>query len=225
MQSKNRKSRAASVPQKKKQPHPAQRLRGRKTPERPRGRAAVERILEATGKLLEEFGYDGVTTIRIAERAGVNIATLYRYYPNKYAVLADLAKRHDGERADATARVLREMPFAQDWRGSVAAAIDEAVRLREKQTGGRALRHALQSSPELWQIDHETTRRVAGVLAEGMRARRPKVDAQTIRDMAIVVVATVTALLDLRNDPGVDPARIREQMTDLMERYLGPIFK
>lgn len=200
----------------------AGRLQRRKEPRQARGQAAVERILEATGELLEEFGYDGVTTIRIAERAGVNIATLYRYFPNKFAVLSALAERFDAERADATARVLRQMPFSTQWRGSVAAAITATERLRDTQPGGRALRRALQSSPELWQIDFEMTRRVARVLAETLRNQRPDLDERIADDLALVVATSVTALLDLCNEPSVDQDRIRAQLIDLVERYLAP---
>lgn len=201
-----------------------EKLRRRKDPQQARGRAADDRILEATGELLDELGYDGVTTIRIAEKAGVNIATLYRYYPNKFAILTALAERFDGARADATADLLKELPFTDDWRGSIAAAIDQTARQRETQAGGRALRRALQSSPELWEIDHQMTRRVAGVLAEAMRTLRPELDEQVTNELALVVVTTVTALLDLANDPAVDPGRVRTQLTEIIDRYLAPYF-
>ena len=199
-------------------------LRRRKKPQQARGHAAVDRILEATGELLDEVGYGGVTTSHIAERAEVNIATLYRYYPNKFAVLTALAERFDGARADATADLLRQLPFVDDWRGSIAAAIDLTARQRENQAGGRALRRALQSSPELWQIDHRMTQRVADVLCEAMKALRPDLDEEVTKDLALVVVTTVTALLDLANDPAVEQSRIRTQLTDLVDRYLAPYF-
>lgn len=184
----------------------------------------MDRILAATGELLEESGYDGVTTSSIAERAGVNIATLYRYFPNKFAVISALAERFDGERAEATEQLLQSLPFGSEWRESVAAAIDAVARQRQQQAGGDALRRALQSSPELWRIDHEMTLRVAEVLAATIREHRPAVDQQLADDLALVVVTSVTALLDLGSDPSVDRARIRTQLTDLIERYLAPYF-
>lgn len=35
-----------------------------------------------------------LTTVRIAERAGVSVGSLYQYYPNKEALLADVLRRH-----------------------------------------------------------------------------------------------------------------------------------
>ena len=144
----------------------------------------MERILSATGGLLDEVGFDGVSTLSIAERAGVNIATVYRYFPNKFAVMRALAERLDGERAQAS--------------------------------------QIIQSSPELWHIDHEQTLRVTAVLASALRDRRPDLSEELTHDVSLVVVTTVTALLDLGNDPHTNEVRIRQQLVELLERYLAP---
>ncbi|MDG3013223.1 helix-turn-helix domain-containing protein [Speluncibacter jeojiensis] len=198
-----------------------ERLRQRRSPQQRRGRAAFDRILRATGELLDEVGYDGVTTLNIAERAGVNIATLYRYFPNKLAVLRALAERLDGARAEAVAVALAGMSTGGDWRATIHFAVAETARLRAAQPGGRALRRALQSSPELWQVDHDQTVRVAGGLAARLCELRPALDAGVAHDVALVVVTTVTALLDLGNAPEIDQDRILAQMQAMLEGYLA----
>lgn len=50
----------------------------------------VEAIREACLQILRREGPDHLTTQRIADVAGINIASLYQYYPNKEAVLAEL---------------------------------------------------------------------------------------------------------------------------------------
>ena len=62
----------------------------RKRPRQHRSRALVEAIREACLKILEQEGPDRLTTERIADVAGVNIASLYQYFPNKEAVLAEV---------------------------------------------------------------------------------------------------------------------------------------
>ena len=62
-------------------------LEPRKRPVRANAKASVDRILDAAAALLDESGFEALTTIRIAERAQVNIASLYSYFPNKHAVL------------------------------------------------------------------------------------------------------------------------------------------
>ncbi|HXJ20488.1 MAG TPA: TetR/AcrR family transcriptional regulator [Polyangia bacterium] len=69
-------------------------LSSRKKPQQTRSREVVEAVLQATTYLLLRGGYEALTTNRIAERAGVNIASLYRYFPNKEAIVAELMRRH-----------------------------------------------------------------------------------------------------------------------------------
>ncbi len=73
-------------------------LRGRG---RPRDEDARARILQASLEALEDLGYPGVTSEAIAERAGASKATIYRWWPNKEAVMLE-ALRED---------VALELPF------------------------------------------------------------------------------------------------------------------
>lgn len=56
---------------------------------RPRDEEARARILQGALELLEESGYSNITTDSIAERAGASKATIYRWWPNKSAVLLE----------------------------------------------------------------------------------------------------------------------------------------
>jgi len=67
--------------------------RSRKNPEQARSRATVDVVIEAAAQLLEAAGERGFNTNAVAERAGVSIGTLYRYFPDKQAVLLALARR------------------------------------------------------------------------------------------------------------------------------------
>jgi len=84
------------------------RLSPRKTPLQDRSRATVDAILEATADILVRDGYEKLTTNRIAERAGVDIASLYQYFPGKDAIVAELRRRHGAEQRAALRKVLVE---------------------------------------------------------------------------------------------------------------------
>src|SRR5262249_27647272 len=47
----------------------------------------VDDILQAAIRVLERDGAGKFTTIRVAERAGVSVGSLYQYFPNKEAIL------------------------------------------------------------------------------------------------------------------------------------------
>src|SRR5258708_1878161 len=80
----------------------------KKSPQHERSRATVEAILQAATDILIRQGASRLTTNRIAERAGVNIASLYQYFPGKQAILAELRRRHGAERRAAIRQVLIE---------------------------------------------------------------------------------------------------------------------
>jgi AcrR family transcriptional regulator len=59
----------------------------RKLPRQVRSARLVEAILQAAVRVLERDGAAGFTTIRVAERAGVSVGSLYQYFPNKESIL------------------------------------------------------------------------------------------------------------------------------------------
>ena len=65
----------------------------RRTPTQGRAHETVHVILEATAQVLVEDGYARLSTNRVAKRAGVSIGTLYQYFGDKDALVAELAQR------------------------------------------------------------------------------------------------------------------------------------
>ena len=68
---------------------PAEKHPGPRPPGRPRSERARRAILRAANELLEGWGFAAVTVEAIAERAGVSKATVYRWWPNRAAVVMD----------------------------------------------------------------------------------------------------------------------------------------
>jgi AcrR family transcriptional regulator len=66
----------------------------RKMPQQERSVATVEAIHAATIQVLLKMGEDRLTTVRVAQRAGVSVGTLYQYFPNKQALLFAVLERH-----------------------------------------------------------------------------------------------------------------------------------
>jgi AcrR family transcriptional regulator len=62
---------------------------GKRPPGRPRSEAARLAILETTLRVLGESGFSELTIEEIADRAAVGKATVYRWWPNKAALIAD----------------------------------------------------------------------------------------------------------------------------------------
>ena len=65
----------------------------KKMPKQDRSRKQVELICQSALQLVNEQGFRQLTTNAIAARAGVDIASLYQYFPNKEAILYFISDR------------------------------------------------------------------------------------------------------------------------------------
>lgn len=72
-------------------------VKPRKNPSQDRAKRTVDAILQATAHILREEGADGLSTNKVAKRAGVSIGSLYQYFPNKTSLILALATEHSGE--------------------------------------------------------------------------------------------------------------------------------
>ena len=75
----------------------------RTRPQQQRAREMRRRLLDTALSLIATRGMDRLTTQAIADAAHVSIGTVYRYFPDRAAILAELVD-------DAFARRLRRCP-------------------------------------------------------------------------------------------------------------------
>lgn len=66
----------------------------RRAPVQERSRQTVTRILDAAAAIADEHGVDAATTRAIADRAGVSYPSLYRFFPDREAILDELLEQH-----------------------------------------------------------------------------------------------------------------------------------
>jgi AcrR family transcriptional regulator len=111
-----------------------------------RNQRARQAVLAATADLVGEVGYSKLTVEAIAARAGVGKQTIYRWWPDKGAVLLDAYLALVGADQDLT--VPDSGDLAADLRqvlGSMVDALADPVFERRY----RALLAAIQDDPEL----------------------------------------------------------------------------
>jgi AcrR family transcriptional regulator len=104
------------------------RLTPRKKPLQARSQATVEAILQAATYILAGAGWEGFTTNRIAERAGVNIASLYQYFPNKEAIVAQLQERHRDEVRALVPRIVPELAQRRELRAILHRIVEAVIK-------------------------------------------------------------------------------------------------
>ncbi len=99
----------------------------RKKPRQSRAQVTVYAILDATAHILMRDGYEGLSTNRVAERAGVSIGSLYQYFPGKESLVAELLERYSRKIHDMVVKMLGSLSSAEPeevTRALVTAMVD-----------------------------------------------------------------------------------------------------
>jgi AcrR family transcriptional regulator len=125
----------------------------------------VERILDASASLLADMPVEKITTAAIAEKAGVPIGSVYQYFPNKLAVLAEVARRVMEEVDLKTASLIAEDFGVLPWDQAIDRAIDATMQGYAEQPGYIQLLLSLRPTQEFGAITNESNERVAAMLA------------------------------------------------------------
>ena len=197
-------------------------LTPRRRPSQERSRDRVERILDATAALLGDTPADKITTAAIAEEAGVPIGSVYQYFPNKLAVLAELARRVM-EQVDAkTASLITENFGVLPWDQAIDRAIDATMQGYAEQPGYLQLLLSIRPTPEFRLITDESNERVAALLALHP-ALRAVIPADQIQLVTRAAIQAANSLQDwaLSEDDAELSRRIIGEMKTLLKGYLA----
>lgn len=200
---------------------PDKRLKPRKIPGQQRATETRQRLLEAAARVFSDYGYAAGTTNRIAAAAGHSIGSLYQYFPNKDAILAELVAAHSRAGVDAIrARLNGPLPESLEAkvRLFVVAAIDNH---RDDPALHRVLFEEAPRPPEVLAMLHAAEAE-ARTAAEALLAADPAVRVEDIPMAARLVVSAIESLVHrvVTHDPPADLTRFENELVAMIVRYL-----
>ena len=112
----------------------------RNEPVQARSAARLTALLDAAAHVVHDIGYERLTTAMVADRAGASIGTVYRYFPDRIAVLQSLAARNS-ERTSGRAVAEIADPEHGDWLAALSAAFQHVVDAYRDEPGFASLRY------------------------------------------------------------------------------------
>jgi len=174
----------------------------RATPNQDRSQRTMERVLEAAAELLEEVGFERLSTNLICKRAGLTPPALYRYFPNKYAVLKEL-----GERLMAAQNALLDdwNPGSEDMAAQAEHFLRETLEVTRRFKAGGWIMRSLHATPVLSDVRIDSHRRMAQLMADKALERWPDLDRDAAFSSARVGVEMGYALVEmLFDEPAID---------------------
>ncbi|WP_425580957.1 TetR family transcriptional regulator [Streptomyces thermoalcalitolerans] len=190
----------------------------RRAPVQRRSAERLTRILDACADLLDEVGYDELTTRAVALRAGVPIGSVYRFFGNKRAMADALAQRNLERFAERVTERLRKTE-SDDWRVAMDVVLEEYLEMKRTAPGFSLVDFGNQipvGAPRA-----EPNYRVADRLAELLSGHLDRPLDDELRRTFLVAVETADTLVHLafRVDPQGDE-RIIEEMRVMLRAYL-----
>ncbi|MEV5342300.1 TetR/AcrR family transcriptional regulator [Streptomyces sp. NPDC052676] len=193
----------------------------RRAPVQRRSAERLTRILDACADLLDEVGYDALSTRAVAQRAGVPIGSVYRFFGNKRQMADALAQRNLDRYAErVTARLRDARPG--DWHAAMDAVLDEYLAMKRTAPGFSLVDFGNQIpvGARQGEPNHRVADRLTDLLA-GFLRRDPDDD---LRRTFLIAVETADTLVQLafRVEPQGDE-RIIGEMRDMLRCYLGRV--
>lgn len=202
-------------------------LQGKAQPRQQRALDTYELILNATVELLSEVGIERLSTNLVCERAGISPPALYRYFPNKYALLRELGERlmqaQNGlVKAWATPETMR-------LRGATLVAgiyrlYEQTLVLTRELPAGLWVTRALRAVPALSHVRVESHAFVSGLIVQTFMQVYPRAPAQEVAVLARLAVEMVYAALEmLFDDPSLDEKAVGQALAEMLAHRFAAV--
>lgn len=194
----------------------------RQEPIQDRSKASVEKILTTAAALLDEVGLEGFNTNLLAERAEVRVRTIYRYFPNKYAVIVALTERIAAQWEEWTSELFEHVSDPrEDWKLAMRKSRLKWLSEARATPGALSVLKALNATPELaalhWKIFEEMSANLSCAL-EKRGAAAPLAKRLAV---ARAVVNSLNSAVDVYLQlEGEEATAFLEEVSAMEESYL-----
>ncbi|MFB9967744.1 TetR family transcriptional regulator [Sinosporangium siamense] len=192
----------------------------RRRPTQRRSARRVERMLDACAELLDEIGYEALSTTRIADRAGVAIGSVYQFFPDKKAIAEALTRRNVEFFVTRVGRRFVSEDYLSWW-AAIDAIIDEYVDMHRSVPGFRSLHFSDVVDLNLIDSTSDNNTVIAGRLRGLLLKEFGLADSEELDLAVLVAVEAGDAVLKLafRRDPMGAP-EIVDEAKKLVRGYL-----
>lgn len=177
-------------------------------------------MLDACAELVDEVGYEGLTTTLLADRANVAIGSVYQFFPDKRAIVQALALRNMEGYLERLSDRFSRGDLDQWWDG-VDAGIGEYIDMHRTVPGFRTLHFGDVVDVHLLDEERDNNGVIAEQLARVLVEQFSITDTPSLRFALEIAVEAADALIKLafRRDPEGDD-RVLVEAKALIREYL-----
>jgi len=201
-------------------------LATKKQPAQQRATETFERILEVTAQTLADVGIERLSTNLVCERAGLTPPALYRYFPNKYALLSELGQRlmeRQNERVGhwITLEVLDG--GLDDLERALEGLILDTYKVTLQTVGGVWIMRALRAVPALQQVRLASHAAVTREQAKLLAMALPQADKTELGLVSRVVVELIYATVEMIFDEPLDVKAVARMVAGMVASHMARI--
>ena len=156
---------------------------------------------------------------------GCRIATIYRYFPDKLAVVSQLAQRIVSEWGREFASLEEDLKSAGDLRLVWPNMAKRFVAVLEHNPHASAVRKAMQAVPELRAIDQDDNRQLAANLGALLQTQFPSLTKARATSVARVLIESIVSVVDLAmSSPKAESKRLRAELEAMQLAYINHLY-
>lgn len=189
-------------------------------PKQARSREKFDAILAEALRLIHEKGYEHVSVREIARAAGMPIASVYQYFPNKLAIVRQLWERYTETLAELLASELATLvsdPTEATRVRVINDVVDHMVANHRDNPAFLEIWRAVDGAPELRALNREDSLRVAEAVTSAILTVRPDADRLSTLSRALIAGEAASATVKLAQEL---PAELRAPIYENLKLLL-----
>ncbi|WP_410209531.1 TetR/AcrR family transcriptional regulator [Aquirhabdus sp.] len=192
-------------------------------PAQTRATQTYERILEAAAETLAEVGFERLSTNLVCQRAELTPPALYRYFPNKYALLHELSRRLMERQNAIIPKWLTPVVFTSGLKSLETALLGlqlETYEITRETTGGMWIIRAMRAVPMLQEVRLASDLEVSTYNVELLREALPHIaPAQLLLISRVAIEMAYSPMEMLFDDPSLDPKAVMSIVASALATY------
>lgn len=201
-------------------------LEAKKRPTQQRSTETVERILDVTASTLAEVGIERLSTNLVCERAGLTPPALYRYFPNKYALLHELGQRLMHRQNELIPRWITPLVLTGSQTAlehALQGLLLDTHRVTRETIGGLWIMRALRAVPTLQQVRLASHAQVTAAQLALLSQAFPAADPAELHLVSRVAVELIYAAVEMLFEESLDAASVARIVAAMIASQLSAL--
>ncbi|WP_229506734.1 TetR/AcrR family transcriptional regulator [Pseudoduganella rivuli] len=195
-------------------------------PAQQRATETYELILEVAAQLLADVGIERLSTNMVCEKAGLTPPALYRYFPNKYALLCELGQRLMQRQNELIPKWITPEALAgsvEDLEQALAGLLLDTYRVTNETTGGVWILRALHAVPTVQKVRLESHGKVTEEQSGVLVAAFPQVPPEELLLVGRIAVDMIYAGVELLFDAPLEPQAVAQVVAAMVASQLAKL--